>query len=100
MIKFKNNKIRVRCLECREEHFIEMKLIGTEKEQRTISFEYEYTYRGEQVCSYCGEKMRVLSVIYEYPKGFLSYIDNGDKSCLIMDDMDENSLIVDDTDES
>ena len=40
MIKFENSKIRVRCLECKEEHFIEMKHIGTEKEQRTLGYEY------------------------------------------------------------
>jgi len=46
MIEFKNPLVRVRCLECREEHFIEMKYIGTDKEQRSIGFEYEHIYRG------------------------------------------------------
>jgi len=46
MIEFKNNIIKVRCLECNEEHFIEIKHIGTSKEQKNISFEYEHIYRG------------------------------------------------------
>ena len=45
MIKLKNNLVRVRCLECKEEHFIEMKHIGTDKEQRSMSIEYEHIFR-------------------------------------------------------
>lgn len=33
MVEFKN-KIRVRCIECKEENFIEMKFSRTEKQQR------------------------------------------------------------------
>ena len=57
MIKF-NNKIRVRCLECKEEHFIEMKYIVTDKEQRSIGFEYEHIHKGKLKCS-CGEDMKL-----------------------------------------
>jgi len=92
MIEFKN-KIRVRCLECSEEHFIEMKLIGTEKQQRTISFEYEYIFRGELRCS-CDEEMKLLTTIYEYPKGILNYIDHGDESCITMDEITEDSINI------
>jgi len=92
MVEFKNPLVRVRCLECRKEHFIEMKHIGTEKKQRSISFEYEHTYRGELKCSHCGEEMKLLT--FEYPKGFLNYHETNNESCLVMDDITDDSLNV------
>jgi hypothetical protein len=80
-------QIRVRCLECREEHFIEMKLIGTEKQQRSLGYEYEHIARGELKCSHCDNEMKLLISIYEYPKGFINYIDVSNESCLEMDDI-------------
>ena len=47
MIEFKNPFIRVKCLECREDNFIEIKYVGIDKKQRSIDFEYEYIHRGE-----------------------------------------------------
>jgi len=81
-------------MECREEHFIEMELIGTEKEQRAFGFEYEYTYRGGVKCTHCGEEMQLWSLIYEYPKGQLNYVDIDNESCLVMDDMKEDNFII------
>ena len=94
MIEFKNPLARVRCLECREEHFIEMKHIGTDKEQRSIGFEYEHIYRGELKCSHCGEDMRLLTTILEFPKGFLTHHETDNKSCLVMDDITDDSLNI------
>ncbi|MCK9446094.1 hypothetical protein M0Q50_04290 [bacterium] len=95
MIKF-NNKIRVRCLECKEEHFIKMKHIVTDKEQRSIGFEYEHIHKGKLKCS-CGEDMKLLTTIFEYPKGIINYVDTSEKSCLIMDNILEKDIIfVDD----
>jgi len=94
MIKFKNNQVRVRCLECRNEHFINMEFIKTDKQQRSISFEYEHTFKGKLKCSNCGEKMKLKIMIYEYPKGILNYIDIGNKSCLEMDTFDESVLDI------
>lgn len=94
MINFKNNFIRVRCLECKEEHFIEMKHIGTDKEQRSIDFEYSHLFRGELKCSHCGENMKILTTVFEYPKGFLNYHETKNKCCLVMDDITDESLNV------
>ncbi len=73
MIEFKNNKIRIRCLECREEHYINREYKNTEKQQRSFGFEYEHTFLGELSCS---------------------HIDNSNESCLIMDDITNDSLNV------
>ena len=94
MIEFKNPSLRVICLECREEHFIEMKHIRTDKEQRSIGFEYEHTYRGELKCSHCGEDMGLLTTIFEFPKGILNYHETNNESCLVMDDITDDSLNV------
>ena len=91
MIKF-NNKIRVRCLECRNEHYIDMINIGTEKEQRSFGFEYEHIFRGKLRCD-CGENMKILTNIYEYPKDIINYIDTSEKSCLIMDKISKKDII-------
>lgn len=93
MIELKNNKIRVRCLECKDEHFIEMKLINTDKVQRSVSFEYEYTYYGELACT-CGENMKIEIIIWEYPKGILNYHDISNESCLSMDELTEDYFIT------
>jgi hypothetical protein len=92
MIIFKN-PIRVRCLKCREEHFIEMEYIGTDKQQRSTSFEYEHIYRGELKCSHCGEKMKLLTTIFEYPEGFLNYHETDNKSCLVIDDVIDTMIL-------
>jgi hypothetical protein len=94
MIEFKNTLVRVRCLECKEEHFIEMKHIGTEKEKRSIGFEYEHIYRGELKCSHCGEEMKLLTTLFEFPKGFLNYHETNNESCFVMDDITDDSLNV------
>lgn len=94
MIEFKNTLVRVRCLECKEENFIQMGYIGTEKEQRFIYFEYEHIYRGELKCSHCDEEMKLLTTIFEYPKGFLTYHETDTESCLVMDDITNNSFNI------
>jgi len=85
MIELNTNKVRVRCLECREEHFIEIELKGTEKEQRSMGYEYEHTYKGKMRCTNCGEKMKLEIIIFEYPKDWVNYVDESNKGCLIMD---------------
>ncbi len=94
MIEFKDPNIKIRCTECKEENHIYMKYLGTEKEQRTIGFEYEHTYRGESECSNCDEKMRLLITLYEFPKGIFNYIDINKKSCLLMDDITEDKFNI------
>lgn len=88
MIQIKNNLVRVRCLECNEEHFIEMKHVGTDKVQRTIGYEYEHVYSGELKCSHCSDDMKLLTTIWEFPKGILNHHETKSESCLIMDDID------------
>lgn len=94
MIELKNPLVKVKCLECGEKHSIDIKLIGTEKEQRSISFEYEHTYRGEKKCSHCDEEMSLLIEIYEYPKEFLNSLEIKNKSCNLLDKITEESLII------
>ena len=94
MIEFKNNLIKVRCLECKEEHFIEMKYIETNKTQRSFGFEYEYTYIGELKCSDCNEPMKLLTTIFEYPKGVLNYHETNNESCLVIDYITNDSFNV------
>jgi hypothetical protein len=94
MIEFKNPLIRVRCLECKEEHFIEMKYVCTHKEQRSLGFEYEHTYGGELKCSHCYQEMKLLTTIFEYPKGFLNYHETNNESCLVMDDIINDSFNI------
>ncbi len=94
MVEFKNDKIRVRCLECMEYSIIQMKYTGTEKQQRSLSFEYEHTFRGGLKCSHCGQEIGLLTFIYEYPKGAINYIDNYNNSCLVIDNIDENNLTL------
>jgi hypothetical protein len=85
-----NNPIRVRCFDCLSENFIEMHHVDTIMEGRTLGVEYEHTYEGAQDCSACGlNGMKLLSMIYEYPKGHLSYIDTSEEFCLLMDNMIE-----------
>lgn len=86
--------IRVRCLECKAEHYIEMKHIGTEKKQRSLGFEYEHIFKGKLKCSDCGEKMKLLTTIFEYPKGFSNYHETINKSCVVMDDFPDDALNV------
>lgn len=92
MVEFNNPSIRVRCLECKNEHFIKINHKGTEKEQRNISFEYEHIFYGELTCFHCDEKMKLLITIFEYPKGIVNYIDIGNESCLEMERITKDSL--------
>lgn len=93
MIEFKSS-LRVRCLECKEEDFIDMKHIGTEKEERSLGVEYEHIFRGEHSCSHCGEDMKLLTTIYEFPKGYFNYHDTNNESCLIMEDITVDSFNI------
>lgn len=93
MIEFKIPKLRVRCLECKKEHFIDMKLSNADKVHRSISFEYEYTYYGELKCS-CNENMKLETIIFEYPKGILNYYETSEESCLTMDTLTDETFNV------
>lgn len=93
MITFKN-LVRVRCLECNEENFIEMKSLGIEKQQRSMGFEYEHIFRGELTCANCKEYLELSTTIYEYPKEFINYIDNSERSCIRMNITNEDSINV------
>ncbi len=94
MIEFKNPLLRVRCLECKEEHHIDMKHIGTEKELRNIGFEYEYIFRGELKCSNCDGNMRLITTIYEFPKGELNYHQTDSEGCSLQDVITDDLLNV------
>ncbi len=97
MIEFKDPLVKVRCIECKEQNFIEMKLIGTDKEQRSLGFEYEHIYGGENKCTHCQEEMRLITTLYEYPKGELNYIDTVNEACIITDKMDDDSFTTKET---
>jgi hypothetical protein len=99
MIDFNNNKVRVRCIDCKEEHFIEVNQTDIHKEPRSIGTEYEHTFNGELKCKTCGADMKLEIIIYEYPKGFLNYIDIGTKSCIELDSIKEQ-LYIDETKEN
>ena len=98
MIELNTNKIRVRCLECKEEHFIDIELKHTDKEQRSLGYEYEYTYVGEMECSKCNEQMILEFIIFEYPKSIVNSVDENNYGCLIMDDIKyiDNKVIFND----
>jgi hypothetical protein len=87
MIEFKDNKIKVQCLECEKEHFIEVNLSNFEKFQRKEGFEKEYTYKGKLKCSHCNEIMKIKIIIYEYPKGIYNTTIFESDSCLIIDNL-------------
>lgn len=93
-IELKFPTVRARCMECKEENFIDMKFKGTEKEQRNLGFEYEHIFKGKLKCVDCGEKMRVIMTIFEYPKGFINYHDTENKSCLLMSDLETKDIIL------
>ena len=95
MIKLKNNKIKVKCLECKKYHEIEIKHISTEKEQRNISYEYEHIYDGYIKCDKCGDKIGIILEIYEYPKTFVNSIYPTNKGCTIVSDISFNKNIID-----
>jgi hypothetical protein len=85
MLEFKNIS-RVRCLECKDENFINLIKVGVEKLMRTKGFEYEHIFRGESNCGNCGDNMKILYSLYEYPKDIQNYLDIKEEGCLSMDD--------------
>lgn len=94
MVEFKNDIIKVRCLECRESQSIKVNHVGTEKEQRTMGFEYEHEFTGEINCDKCGENLKLLITVYEYPKGIVNYIDIADENCVVTDEINNESFYV------
>lgn len=98
MIELNTNKVRVRCLECKEEHFIDIEFKCTHKEQRSLGYEYEHSYIGNLKCSKCNEEMILEIIIFEYPKDWVNFIDENNYGCLIMDDIKhiENKVIFND----
>ena len=97
MIQLKDLLIKVKCLECGKQQLIEMKHIETEKAQRDLGFEYEHIYQGKQKCIHCEEEIKVETLIFEYPKGFLNYHETNNESCIILDDITDDSFIVNDS---
>lgn len=97
MIEFKNPNVRVTCFECYKESSIEMKLIDTDKIQRTISMEYQFTYYGEKTCT-CGNCMKIETMIFEYPKGTFNYQDTNSENCLDIDELTVESFNIIDKD--
>lgn len=85
MIKLKNSLVRVRCLECKEEHHIDMKIISSDKFSRDIGYEYEHTYFGKLKCGKCKNKMFLNIDIFEYPKNTLNYVEISNEGCIEMD---------------
>ena len=90
MIEFKDNKVKIKCLECQIYHFIDMIYIGTEKEQRSFGFEYEHEYCGKLKCPNCNEELQLIILLYEYPKSMINYIDINNKSCNVIDNIDND----------
>ena len=83
-------------MECHDNQIIEMKLISCDNAQRSAGFEYEHIFRGEIKCSHCGEPLRLLSTVFEYPKGVINYIDTTNEACVIIDEITKESVIVTD----
>lgn len=94
MLVLKNENVRVRCVECKESQYIKFEYIGKETERRTIDVERQYIYRGENNCTHCENKMRILAMLYEFPTGIINYIDTSDEGCLIMEDLTEDSIEI------
>lgn len=94
MIKFKDSRIRVGCLECGDVLYINMLYNSTGKAQRNMGYEYEYTYIGDSKCGKCGETMRLLTTIFEYPKTILNYHETNNEGCVILDDIINDSFII------
>jgi len=38
--------------------------------------------------------MKILTTIFEYPKGILNYHETNNKSCLLMDDITDESFLI------
>jgi hypothetical protein len=94
MVEFKEDKVRVRCLECDDWFDITLKHFKTYKEQRSVSFEYEHIFRGELKCPVCEEIMKINITVFEYPKGIINCVNCEGVSCLILDDINENSFKI------
>jgi hypothetical protein len=83
--------IKIRCIECKETNYIHMNHVATEMLKRSLGFEYEHIFRGQLKCSHCNENIRLLTTIFEYPKGFLNYCDSDSKSCSVISDKNDIS---------
>ena len=94
MIKFRDSKIRVGCLECGDTSHIDMQYNSTEKDQRNMGYEYECTYIGDSKCGKCGETMKLLTTIFEYPKTILNYHETDNEGCVVLDDITGDSFII------
>lgn len=83
MIKLSSNKVRVRCLECQTENYITLDSFNTDREARSVSYEYEYTCTGDCNCVNCREKLIIELIVFEYPKGFINYSETNEEGCLV-----------------
>lgn len=51
------------------------------EEERKISYEREWTWSLEISCRKCKTDMNILINAYEYPLGYLSYVENNSSGC-------------------
>lgn len=84
MIRFNKDNIRVRCLECMEDYHIPLEHRKTDKEQRTMGYEYEHFYIGNMTCVKCFDEMVLELYVYEYPKNFINWVELSNSGCLDM----------------
>jgi len=92
MLVLSNNLIRVRCIECQRNNYINLVFKSVEKVQRSISYEYEYLYNGTKDCI-CGETLKLSLIVFEYPKGIYNYSESNVQSCLLMEDIVDSNFI-------
>ena len=86
MVELIDDNIRVRCMECKTEHFLKLELKSTIKEARTMGYEYQHEFYNDPInCNKCNEEFKLNFLVYEYPKGFTTYIDIGNEGCLEME---------------
>lgn len=94
MLKFIDEKLRVRCTECKELNIIQIGYVDTDKEQRNIGVEYEHLYRGKTKCNECETKLRITASLYEFPEGMLNYYETNTKNCYLINDITEASFKI------
>ena len=84
MIKIKDSGLMVACHSCQVRNHIDMILKTTYSEPKTLGVEYEHTNHGQLICPYCGTKMKLETIVYEYPIGILNYSETNDENCTLL----------------
>jgi len=85
MVKIENIIVNVICLECKSKYSLPILEPVTEKEQRSLGYEYEHTWNSNIKCDKCGDEIKIEVIAYEYPKGFLNYEETNGEGCIITD---------------